>query len=403
MRRRTLTILGPLLALAMLAGPVTPAHATPNPGPNLVAADDPQPPAGYPSWDALYAQGNKINDAITAIQAAATAAGDTGYAASDVDPTAATALLYWYGTPKPAVQQAISTAQATIPLTVRSALYPETLIISEVERLSNLSTKFYSVEPLNDASGVSITWAVGQEDPALAASTAATAAVAVFFAQPAPDQGNDPLSASRRDDDSPFSAGARTRICTTGFAMNHPSGTKLLSAAHCGSVGTAVYDAAGDPMGTVGAGNGTRDTAYINVLAAGKMWDGGVQSTFYKWVQDALPSRVGTYVCTSGGDSGVICNGKITGINLKSAGYKYQTRIKQMSSGKAMAGKGDSGGPVFSVAGSKVRAIGIISNGQKGTEVTCTGLGGRTCYREIYVADVVMTLKNFGGSIRTTG
>lgn len=392
MRRKILAALSTFALAAVFTA--APARADdPQPAPNT-------PPGGFATWDALFAEQNKLTDALEAIRTAAGQAGDTGYASAVADPTTHALVLYWHGTPAPAVQQVITARRLIIPITVNPAPYTEAQLAAEAQRIGANSTAFYSAEPLANGSGVEVTWLAGQESQPLKAATVAGASVAVSFSAESAPGDAQPLS--RQNDASPFSGGARTSNCTTAFAANHATGTKLLYVAHCGGLGSAVRDGAGDSMGTIGALYTSRDVGFISVLSKGAMWDGGPQSTFSKPVQDAVASTVGAYVCSSGSRSGVICGGQIKALNATVSGFSPLVRV-ETASHTAFGGQGDSGGPVFATgSGGKVRAVGIISRGSTATAATCVGEGGRSCFWRVYHADVRQTMALWGMSIRTT-
>lgn len=397
MHRRTTTAVAAILAAVLfLAG--APAHADdPQPPP----ASGPQPPSGYSSWQQLMDEQNTLANGLASIRAAATTAGDTGYSTATVDPTTHRVDLWWKGTPSAAVSSAITTARQSITVNLYNAPYTEAQMVSEAERIAATSTKFAEVEPASTGTGVKVYWRTGQQDAALQAATIAQASVGVTFAGETRDA--PPQPTSRQNDDAPWSAGARTNVCTTGWAANSTTGTKLLTAAHCATLGSVKqYDGAGQLIGSINNYDTARDIGFISgAQAKGAMWDGGVQSTYSKQVQDVLPSAIGLYVCSSGSRSGVICGGQVKATNIAVWDFRRMTRI-EVANHTTFGGQGDSGGPVFGLgSNSRVRALGITAQGDTATTVGCTGDGGRSCFWRVYVADVALTLAYWGMSIRT--
>ena len=353
-------------------------------------------PAGFTSWEELFAEQGRLNDALAAIRRTADQVGDRGYGSAIADPTAHALTLYWAGEIFPAVRQAIEAQRDIVPINVYAAQYSEDELVAEVQRLGKIAA-FHVVAPKPDASGITIEWAAGRVDPGAKAHALTTSPIALTFGAESAASSSVPLS--RQDDGTPYKGGARTRTCTAGFAVNHTSGTKLLFAGHCGSNGTTVVDGGDDVMGPMAGDNDTRDVAYISVLSAGEMWDGGPQSTLFKPVQDATNSVIGNNTCTSGSRSGVRCGVIVKAVNTSISGKTPLVMGEQIDHTNA-AGQGDSGGPVFelgTVAG-KVRAKGIISTGATNAPATCTGeTVDRSCFWRIYWADVNQTMAYYGG------
>jgi Trypsin len=166
--------------------------------------------------------------------------------------------------------------------------------------------------------------------------------------------------------------------CTSGFAAVYNGAPAMLTAAHCGGVGTAfsngprtngTYSAMGnsvysDPNTDVAAIGVSSTTNYINVGS-----DPQVPTQLYvgTWGSPVY----GQYLCQSGSYTGERCNLRVV------ATYQQVCRswfvgwctaytspltdvINSAGSGYPAAGHGDSGGPVYLRTGSTATAIGLV-------------------------------------------
>jgi hypothetical protein len=217
---------------------------------------------------------------------------------------------------------------------------------------------------------------------------------------------------------SPFEGGIQMNSCSTSFGgLMSPAGpdyvypAKLISAAHCYSVGDQVTTG-NSSMGTVVIGhveavNPELDTALIAVdsgkFVTGWMWDGGVLdgSEYTKPVVGTSMARKGSLVCTSGAWSGVHCDIKITKTDSTLDWGTHVSRavsIGDQLQGEAAAGGGDSGGPVFTLTGdfSSVLAAGVIIGGDDRRPVTpCPGRSNR-CSTRVFFTDF-RTVRSYWG------
>jgi hypothetical protein len=245
--------------------------------------------------------------------------------------------------------------------------------------------------------------------------------VTVTQEQVAPTAGN-----TRLDDGSPFKGGARlvgpglkgkTVDCTSSFAVKDSANkTYLVTAGHCFAQGPTKYITGGTDLtltGVVGSvsWNGLTsgkkiDAELIRTDAAGYVYDGAYNdgNGYNKPVAGSSNTVVGMHVCVSGSFSGVACNAKVT-----SRGYAYQAEglpypvVGDMigaTDGKAIAGEGDSGSPVFTVTPAdnyrRDTVVGILSAGNawlfnwgvvgcKGVTTTDAGKK-RQCYNTMLIA-----------------
>ena len=134
-------------------------------------------------------------------------------------------------------------------------------------------------------------------------------------------------------------------------------------------------------------------------------------------VTGAANSYHGNYVCTSGALSGTVCDIKVTQTNVTVvydppvAGVgRVVGMVGAEHPDRAVAGTGDSGGPVFAinVLLDGVTARGVISSiafGSNGEYVkSCSGWtqqGQRPCSRKLYFGPVLDIMRDIGVRINT--
>lgn len=182
----------------------------------------------------------------------------------------------------------------------------------------------------------------------------------------------------RQDDFAPYYGGGRITNpggswCSSGFGVYRGSTQYILTAGHCGWPGGLFKN--GDATRTVGTGaleNVGHDILLVAASATGRIWDGGgtrkyeTRGQFTKAVSswgDAFPNE---WVCQSGMTSGAQCNIQNSNnfsYSYTSGGETYSDLVMATSNGGIASRPGDSGGPVFTLDGAKVRAKGTISGG----------------------------------------
>lgn len=390
-----------VVALAVVAS-AAPANASPPPVPSWPAFTTP-PPGGFSSWYELFEVQARMNDALVEILAVADKLGEDGFGAATAAPENRAVELYWHGPVPPAVQAVIDRHRAIVPIVVKEAAYSRRQLLQAMELVSS-NGDFYQIGPLPDASGLEAYVAPGRT---LSASTQA-ALTRLSVPLTIREEVREGVPFSRQNDSPPYSAGARTSNCTTGFAVIHQGYSKLLYAAHCAMNGAMVGDGGGDLIGYVTNRNETRDTSLIQGPGQRLMWDGPYNETIYrKQVVGATPSFKGNWICTSGASSGVRCDIQVKAVDQKFNGYSPLVMAEHRDRQNA-AGDGDSGGPVFELVApgsSTVRAKGIISRGDGTTRVACTGItsSNRVCSWRFYYADVIQTLNYYGATLATLG
>jgi len=250
--------------------------------------------------------------------------------------------------------------------------------------------------------------------------------VAVVAEPPAP-------TASRWDDSSPWAAGARHRVpgggvCSTGWPMGTAAGSRyILTAAHCAQApyGTAVRNGSGTRViGTIEGFTAGIDAALIEVTAPGRVtaltWDGEVHDVVAPIgvnddpestaeIDDWDGTFVGQRLCTSGASTGEHCRIRVDANDVSytnTLGWRVRmsARARQLD-GRVAAGRGDSGGPAYSLTagGTRVVAVGMIAALDPGMwnwyQVPCGGhpstlCGSRFLYTRIGAVRINWGLSN---------
>jgi hypothetical protein len=149
--------------------------------------------------------------------------------------------------------------------------------------------------------------------------------------------------------------------CSSGFAVVYVFVRHTTTARHCTANdwravdGTAVY---GSGMATSASGARVL-TARGSALNFDGAWNDA--SGYKKPVVGLSDPGIGGYVCTSGGNSGVHCNLKVTGLatwTKDPSGGPLTVRIaQQQTPGAIAAAQGDSGGPVFTLSGANAATV----------------------------------------------
>ena len=185
----------------------------------------------------------------------------------------------------------------------------------------------------------------------------------------------------RFNDYSPWYGGDRIASssggCSTGFAASLNSAPVMLTAAHCGGVGTSfsngprsnntfnvmgnsVYSNAGTDVAAIGV---TGASSYINV--------GSALSPTQLYVGSWSSPIVGQYLCQSGSYTGETCGLRVvdTAQHICRSWFLWWCTswqgpladvINSAGSGSYAAGHGDSGGPVYLRTGSTGIAKGLV-------------------------------------------
>ena len=229
-------------------------------------------------------------------------------------------------------------------------------------------------------------------------------------------------TSSRSTDTSPFYAGGLMKaptgnpkqpygFCSSGFAVKYMGNVHTTTVHHCVPTGNEVYTAR-DGTGTYGSTILNDYNSGISVLTgggSGYTFDGGwdAATNYLKGVTGVYNVKVGDYLCTSGGNSGVHCNIKVTAVGAYTSdqsGWTFKT-IKgvQQTSGAIAAAVG--GGPAFVPYSDlkNVGAVGLMQGSDPNSQVSCTSThnGPEWCSNTIYVSPIGTFLSDSGATLVT--
>jgi hypothetical protein len=285
-------------------------------------------------------------------------------------------VLWWKGAVPAALETAIARARQRVQVEVRPAAYTHAELRDAAlpvgrRMREDPSSPVHQIDIAVDGSG--LVFVTEQETASAQAWTSSVQVPVRVEVRPRV------TLASRYSDTAPYWGGAAIinqdngARCTSGFSVYSGSTNFLLTAGHCGRVGGGWWN--GDRSRTIGTSsalNAAHDLMLIPTVAAGRIYDGGVGTgEFSKGVVGWDWVHSGEYVCQSGSTSGAVCGIQNTG------NFTYQfcdtdtygnyecfndlILARRPDNGVAVR-PGDSGGPVFSLAGTmQVTAKGTVT------------------------------------------
>jgi hypothetical protein len=166
--------------------------------------------------------------------------------------------------------------------------------------------------------------------------------------------------------------------CTTGFAATYNGLPAMLTASHCGGVGTSFWNGPTSSngwnfMGNVTYSNSSTDVASIQVSSYSNYINVGSnpQAPTQLYISGWASPVVGEYLCQSGSFTGEVCGLRVvdTGQYVCQSWFLWWCTswqgpiadvINYLGSGSYSAGHGDSGGPVYLRMGSYGIAKGLV-------------------------------------------
>ncbi|PYC88422.1 hypothetical protein C7C46_00680 [Streptomyces tateyamensis] len=222
-----------------------------------------------------------------------------------------------------------------------------------------------------------------------------------------------PAAATRSNDNAPFNAGgymlSGSSTCSTGFSIGLSGSNYTTTARHC--IAEGYHDR--DGTNTYGTGklfSGDGAARVLTESGSSLMFDGAYNdpSGYHKTVVGFGDVGLGTPVCTSGGNSGVHCNIVVNSMAVSfNDGYGAVTNIlaTQQTGGQIAAIQGDSGGPVFTLAGDgQVYAAGMIQAvGSPASNCGPVHDGGNICSTQVLFTSMRTIVNSIPGASLVTG
>jgi hypothetical protein len=315
-------------------------------------------------------------------------------------------IVWWKGSPPEAVAQTITKARKIVPVRVVPAAHTRAELeaaAGQIERYlrSNTNSPYHSVDIAYDGSGLQVNTETPQQKSArLPADMRLPDGIRASIAVKAR-----PKLTGRLNDFAPYWGGGRIQnndngsFCTAGFAVTANGSNYMLTAGHCGRPGGG-WNNGNDTLffGTGAREHVPHDLLLISSRVSGRIWDGGVGSgEFTKGVAGWDWTWPGEYLCTSGSVSGVICDQVVSNsFTFAFCGWDAYGRyecyndlvVANQKDGRVAGRPGDSGGPVFSLAGSgRVTAKGTITGGIGTSGLIFQDFG--TAWRDFGVTPIV--------------
>jgi hypothetical protein len=323
--------------------------------------------------------------------AARPGAGHDGFVETSVDTNQRSVTVYWHG-PLPAdISQIIDTTRHQVTVKVASARFSLSELNAAVSAGMNISGAT-SGHRLADGSGIELDFdrsakSVSANDLTARVGVPVQTGVAISARQTATciPTGQPALPAPSRCDDQPLFWGGDVTIndntgaeCSTAFGVHNAAGRKyLLTAAHCSE------DALGHRINGIPFSNGDltqfmgnsvfvpgqHDAALIPTASGNRYYDGqgvdfpGADTHNSKRVVGWALVANGDEYCVSGAFGGVSCGWFVVAVDEGNLGPGCPGSgfAEVISTNGSFIEPGDSGGPVFALAGSGVvSARGVI-------------------------------------------
>lgn len=362
---------------------------------------------------------NESADRVAAFWAA------EGFGKTVVDYEKAEVSVYWKGTLPAAVSKTIGLQKNGVRVVARPALHSDAeiraaarkVLMSERARTGEITIATITANP--DMSGLVVEAVQGSKTAAAdAAETRARfETVAGMPAQTKLVPGR-PDDITRQNDSAPWQGGGALYNrsdgdCSTGFAVLTGSGSgRLLSAGHCGSLGSIMYDGVGDRIGVVSNVLPGYDSMLIDPDASpatigkvfGGAWNASTSDSRYQYyVGSAVAPSENQWLCTSGAMSGEHCSVTVTSVAatwLCYRGTEVCSGFRATAFGPVVAAKGDSGGPIYNGVYSARVARGIMTGAENSVACGSTA-GSTTCYSTVLGMSISVLLAEHKVTIET--
>ena len=353
-RGRTRALLAAVVAVGAFVTAVPAAHAE---GTSVAA----------PAADLSLAQ-RPLVVAAEKLQSAIGRAGAPGFAGIVLGDKEVT--LWWKGAVPTAVTAAVARVSREVPVRVAAAAHSQDEIAAAAHAVrawldAHPGAGFHGVKSPGDGSGL-----VLAAHPGVTTNSAAVATLRAAAGVPLRVLHEEPMAdVSRQDDSPPWWGGARTwnqtasTLCTSGFGVRDGANQRyILTAEHCGQVGSRIADARGEYIGTTSRGHDDHDIGLIPAPTENFMYVGGGDSNTGVRVTGWGHVFVGQYLCQSGVTSAEATGGPVCNLKVIFCWQDREDLVEaEQTQGQTAARGGDSGGSVYSNASGGVVANGTVT------------------------------------------
>ncbi|MDF5756255.1 hypothetical protein [Spongiactinospora sp. TRM90649] len=299
----------------------------------------------------------EVSQAAKIIRAAVEKEKDSGF--GNIVLTDDGVQLFWKGTPPASFGAALSQAREVAEVEVLPADHSLAELQGQADVIAadiqaDLDGPVIGVELAPDSSGLILRIRKGADPGNLG-----TPQISVPYTTEVSDV---PTLTSRQADTAPHSGGivltnqdpGAQYSCTSGFPVTKNSQKYLLTAGHCGQVGSQFRNGT-TTIGTTTEKNGPHDLLLVPANAAGNIYDGSTTTNTKKGVAGWDYVYTGDVVKSSGATSGTVSNLWVTGYVYalvvrdtygNNAYITNQVDTVQLN-GQVPAQGGDSGAPIF--------------------------------------------------------
>ncbi|MFI7679197.1 hypothetical protein [Actinophytocola sp. NPDC049390] len=278
--------------------------------------------------------------------------------------------LWWKGAVPKAVATVVTRVSRDVPVRVAAAAHSEAEIAAAAREVqawldANPGTGIHGVKSPGDGSGL-----VLAAHPGVATRAADVATLRAAAGVPLTVLHEEPMTdVSRQDDSPPWWGGARTwnqtasTLCTSGFGVRDAANQRyILTAEHCGQVGSRIADGTGELIGFTSRGHDDHDIGLIPAASENVIYIGGGDSNTGVRVTGWGHVFVGQYLCQSGVTSAEATGGPVCNLRVIFFWQDREDLVEaEQTQGQTAARGGDSGGSVYSSASGGVVANGTVT------------------------------------------
>ncbi len=278
--------------------------------------------------------------------------------------------LWWKGAVPAPVAAAVARVSRDVPVRVAAAAHSQAEITAAARAVrawldTHPGSGIHGVKSPGDGSGL-----VLAAHPGATARAADVASLRAEAGVPLTVLHEEPMAdVSRQDDSPPWWGGARTwnqtasTLCTSGFGVRDAANQRyILTAEHCGQVGSRIADGKGELIGYTSRGHDAHDIGLIPAPSENVIYIGGGDSNTGVRVTGWGHVFVGQYLCQAGVTSAEATGGPVCNLKVIFFWQDSEDLVEaEQTQGQTAARGGDSGGSVYSSASGGVVANGTVT------------------------------------------